>query len=85
MDSVKQIFELHPHYGYFVASILMAICVIGYILDWDLLVEPGGGYFNIAYWIEVFGRKTVRIFLGITTAIASITTMLMFLYYHNQQ
>lgn len=80
MDNIKQIFELNPHYGYLVASIAMAICVIGYILDWDWLVEPGGGYFNIAYWIEVFGRKTVRIFLGTTTAIASIIAMLMFFY-----
>lgn len=74
---------LHPHYGYLIAAGGCTLFLIGLILDWDWVVEPGGGYFNIAYWIRVFGRKTVRIFLGICMTIGIICCIALFLYYNN--
>ena len=80
IDSLKQFIEVNPHYGYLIAAAGFSLFLIGLILDWNWVVEPGGGYFNIAYWIKTFGRKTVRIFLGIIMVLGILCCLGLFFY-----
>lgn len=65
METVTNFLSTNPHYAYLIGSGVMLVLIIGLILDWDWILEPGGGYFNSAYFIKAFGRKTVRIAYGI--------------------
>ncbi|WP_344927144.1 immunity 17 family protein [Aquimarina addita] len=82
IENFKEFIVLHPHYGYLIAAAGCTLYLIGAILDWDWVVEPGGGYFNIAYWIRIFGRKTIRICIGVFTSIGIICCIALFLYYN---
>lgn len=64
MEQITDFVSANPQYGYLIVAGLFLIVLIGLLLDWDWVVEPGGGYFNIAYFIEMFGRKTVRLVMG---------------------
>lgn len=57
----------NPEYGYLFGAVcfLLLIIIIGLILDWEWVVEPRGDYINIATYIEMFGRKTIRIVYGL--------------------
>ena len=57
------------------------LVLLGFILDWDWVVEAGGGYFNISHYIEIWGRKTVRIVKGLLMVIAIVASLS--LYYLN--
>ena len=72
----------NPEYGYLLGTGAFSLIIIGLILDWDWVVEPGGGYFNIAYAIATFGRKTVRIVYGIIMAIGLILSLYGFYSYN---
>lgn len=74
--------ENHPEYGYLIAASLFLLVLIGIILDWDWVVEPGGGYINIAYYIEMFGRKTVRLVYGIIILIGTLACLYGFYSYN---
>ena len=76
MEDFTSFISANPQYGYLIGAAVMLVLIIGLILDWDWILEPGGGYFNIAYWIETFGRKTIRIAYGAVFLIG----MLAFLY-----
>lgn len=65
MEQITEFMTSNPQYGYIFGIVIFVFLIIGLILDWDWVVEPGGGYFNIAYFIETFGRKTVRIVYGL--------------------
>ena len=65
MEQISDFFSTNPEYGYLFGAGAFLFIIIGLILDWDWVVEPGGGYFNIAYFINMFGRKTIRIVYGL--------------------
>lgn len=64
METITDFMSTNPQYGYLFGAVVLIFLIIGLILDWDWILEPGGGYFNIAYWIKTFGRKTIRIVFG---------------------
>lgn len=64
MEQITEVMTSNPQYGYLLGIGVFLFIILGLILDWDWVVEPGGGYFNIAYFINAFGRKTVRIIYG---------------------
>ncbi|AEH02099.1 immunity 17 family protein [Lacinutrix sp. 5H-3-7-4] len=72
MEQITEIMTSNPQYGYLLGAGVFLFIIIGLILDWDWVVEPGGGYFNIAYFINAFGRKTVRIVYGLIMLIGII-------------
>lgn len=84
LDSFKELIKINPHYGYLIAVGVFLLFLIGFILDWDWVVEPGGGYFNVEYWIRTFGRKTVRIFLGIVMLLGIASCFGLFLYFNSK-
>lgn len=81
MDTVQEFLKANPHYGYLFAAIGFGVYLLGLILRWKWTIEPGGGYFNITYFIKLFGELRVRIFLGIVMVIAMTGSMGAFLYY----
>ncbi|MBE7649224.1 hypothetical protein G1K75_12330 [Tenacibaculum finnmarkense] len=80
IENFNQFMEVNPHYGYLIAAAGFAFYLLGLILDWDWTVEPGGGYFNVAFWIHKFGRKTVRITLGFFILLGLMSTLALFFY-----
>ena len=84
IDAFKDFMAVNPHYGYLIATGAFVLFLIGLILDWDWVVEPGGGYFNVEYWIRTFGRKTIRIYLGISVLLGIACSMGLFLYYNSK-
>ncbi|WP_459211631.1 immunity 17 family protein [Aquimarina rhabdastrellae] len=82
MENISEFINTNPHYGYLIAVGGLGLYLIGLILDWDWPLEPGGGYFNVAYWCEKLGRKTVRILLGIMTTLGLIASLSLFWYYN---
>jgi len=80
MESFQEFMSANPHYGYLIGVVGLGIYLLGLIMDWNWAVEPGGGYFNVQYWIETFGRKTVRIVLGVFTLIGLAAFLALFLY-----
>lgn len=81
ISGFKSFIELNPHYGYLIAAIGFGIFLIGYIKNWNWVMEPGGGWINIAYWETKLGNKVVRWFMGIISFIGIGTTLLLFAYY----
>ncbi|WP_158851325.1 immunity 17 family protein [Algibacter sp. L1A34] len=65
VEEFTNFMALNPEYGYLFGAAAFLFIILGVILDWDWVLEPGGGYFNMAYFIEVFGRKRVRIVFGL--------------------
>ncbi|QXP78447.1 MULTISPECIES: immunity 17 family protein [Winogradskyella] len=76
VEEFTNFMALNPEYGYLLGAAAFLFIIIGLILDWDWVLEPGGGYFNIAYYIDVFGRKRVRIVFGFISFLA----VLLFIY-----
>ena len=72
--------EINPHYGYLIVVAAFMLILIGLILDWNWVLEPGGGFFNTQDWINAVGRKTVRIFLSVFMVLGIITCL--WLFYH---
>lgn len=83
MTDFLNFMEENPHYGYLIGVIGFGIYLLGLILNWKWTLEPGGGYFNVAYWIESIGEKAVRIILGVVMAIGMASCLAIFLYYTN--
>ncbi len=81
IDSLTQFLESNPHYGYLIAVAGFALFLTGLILDWNWVLEPGGGFFNTQDWIDTMGRKTVRIFLGIFVLLGIITCLWLFFHF----
>ena len=84
INSFQEFMEVNPHYGYLIAVAAFTLFLVGVILNWDWVVEPGGGYFNIEYWIRTFGRKTVRIFLELVMLLGIACCLGLFLYYNSK-
>lgn len=78
MEDIQKFIEVNPHYGYLIVASLLLLYLVGLILDWDWTVEPGGGYFNIAFWIDKLGRKTVRIILGTIAGLGFLAVVALF-------
>lgn len=70
----------HPHYGLLVAILLVILYLIGLIFDrkWTLL--PSGNSDFTQMWIDLFGRKAVRLVKGILAVL--LLLVLVYLYYH---
>jgi len=83
MKGFLDFMEENPHYGYLIGVAGFGIYLLGLILNWKWTLEPGGGYFNVAYWIESIGEKAVRIILGIIMAIGMLSCLALFLYLNN--
>ncbi len=64
MEAFEAFLINQPHYGYLFGAVLFGFYLFGLIMDWNWTVEPGGGAFNIQDWINLVGRKTVRIVMG---------------------
>jgi len=83
INNFLKFMETNPHYGYLIATLGFGVYLLGLILNWKWTLEPGGGYFNVAYWVEAIGEKTVRIVLGIIMALGICSSLAMFIYYNN--
>lgn len=83
IDKFLKFMEVNPHYGYLIAAIGFGVYLLGLILNWKWTLEAGGGYFNIAYWMEAFGEKTVRVVMAVVMAIAMLSCLAVFNYYNN--
>lgn len=81
MDKLKEFITANPKYGFLIAAGAFIIFLIGIVLDADWVLEPGGGYFNTAYFIDKFGRKTVRLYYGIILIIGILCFLGLFFYY----
>lgn len=81
MDKLREFINANPRYGFLIAAVALVIFLIGILLDADWVLEPGGGYFNTAYFIEKFGRKTVRLYFGIMLIIGILSFLGLFFYY----
>jgi len=73
--------ELYPHYGYLIATLGFALFLLGYIKNWNWVMEPGGGWMNIAYWENKIGNKAVRIVMGTVCSFGMLSTLSLFIYY----
>jgi len=78
IDNFKQFMEVNPHYGYLIAAAGFAFYLLGLILNWEWTLEPGGGYFNEAFWIAKIGEKAVRIILGAFMVVGIISCVSLF-------
>ena len=72
---LEKLISEHTEYGIFIVIAIFTLELVGLILDWDWVLEPGGGYLNEAYWCEKIGRKKVRIVLGIITSVAILAML----------
>ena len=81
IDKFNSFMELYPHYGYLIATLGFSLFLLGYIKNWDWVMEPGGGWMNIAYWEEKLGNKVVRLIMGGISLIGIISTLSLFLYF----
>jgi len=84
IDSFKQFMEVNPHYGYLIGVAGFTLILIGLILDWNWVLEPGGGFFNTQDWINTVGRKTVRIFLGAIMVLGIIACSWLFFHFETK-
>ncbi len=81
-DQAQNFIANNPHYGYLIASVGFGIFLLGFVRNWNWVMEPGGGIYNIAYWENRIGNRNVRIVMGITCGLAMISTLGLFLYYN---
>ena len=81
MDNFLDFMEKNPHYGYLIAASGFILYLIGLIMNWKWTLDAGGGFFNIAKWIETVGEKTVRVFLGAVMLVAATGCIAVFMYY----
>ena len=82
MEVFTDFMSANPEYGYLIGVAGFLLIILGLILDWDWVVEPGGGYINIASFIEMFGRKTVRILYGLIMFIGVLICLYGFFTYN---
>ena len=85
MEDITEFMSENPHYGYLIGAIGFGIYLLGLILDWNWTLEPGGGYFNVAYFSEKLGRTTVRIILGIIMSIGIMAILGLFFYSNSSE
>ena len=85
VEKFNNFMELYPHYGYLIAALGFSLFLLGYIKNWDWVMEPGGGWRNIAYWENKLGNKTVRIFMGLICITGILATTYLFIYYEYQK
>ncbi|WP_103866698.1 Imm17 family immunity protein [Aquimarina sp. I32.4] len=78
IDKFSNFIELYLQYGYLFASIGFSLFLLGYIKNWNWVMEPGGGWMNIVYWERKLENKTVRLIMGV---ISLISTFSLFLYF----
>lgn len=76
LESLKD----NPANAILVAIALVLVFLLGLILDWNWTLYPTGSSDMINKWIEIFGRKTVRLVYGIIVVILLIA--LGYMYYH---
>lgn len=81
MDKLRELVATNPEYGYLMVCGGLVIVLIGVIMDADWVLEPGGGYFNIAYWTEKIGRKNMRLIMGSALIFAIICCLGLYFYY----
>ncbi|MRI01138.1 hypothetical protein GH721_11410 [Kriegella sp. EG-1] len=72
LDIFNYFLESNPHYGFLICAFLFGFCLIGYIKNWNWVMEPGGGWINIAWWENNAGNKAVRWFMGVLCFIAMV-------------
>lgn len=80
-NEFNNLIELYPHYGYLIATVGFGIFLLGYIKNWNWVMEPGGGWMNIAYWENRFGNKKVRWFMSVICLMGIISTLSLFAYF----
>ncbi|MEO9891923.1 Imm17 family immunity protein [Aurantibacter sp.] len=74
-NKISTSLELNPHYGLLIAAALFGLCLIGFIKNWNWVMEPGGGWINIVWWENKVGNKTVHWFMGIHCFIAMLACL----------
>lgn len=70
----------HPRYGLLVAMALVVLYLVGLIFDWKWTLLPGGSGDFTQMWVELFGKKAVRIVKGILAIL--LLSALAYLFWH---
>ena len=52
------------HYIYLLFTFFLGIYFLAIVLNKDWVLFPGDGKYNFDYFIKIFGRTLVRIFIG---------------------
>ncbi|MDH7447616.1 Imm17 family immunity protein [Aquimarina sp. 2201CG14-23] len=81
INKFNNFIELYPHYGALIAALGFGVFLLGYLKNWNWVMEPGGGWLNIAFWEEKLGNKTVRLLMGIVCLMGIISCVCLFLYF----
>jgi len=70
----------HPRYGLLVAMALVALYLVGLIFDWKWTLLPSGSGDFTQMWIDLFGKKAVRVVKRILAILLLLA--LAYLYWH---
>lgn len=71
----------HPQYGLLVAIFLVVLYIIGLIFDWKWTLLPSGSSDFTQMFIDMFGRKAVRIGKGIIAVLLLLILTYLYCYY----
>ena len=71
----------NPKYGLFVAMALVALYLLGLILNWKWTLLPGSFSDFTQMWIEIFGEKAVRFGKGVIAVL--LLVCLLYIYISN--
>ena len=66
------------HYIYLLFTFFLGIYFLAILLNKDWVLFPGDGKYNFDYFIKIFGRTLVRIFIGTLTLIGIGITFSLF-------
>lgn len=69
----------NPQIGLLVAIALVLVYLIGLVWDWKWTLLPSGNSNFTQMWVEIFGRRTVRIWKGIMAVLLLVA--LCYMYY----
>ncbi|MDD7257274.1 MAG: immunity 17 family protein [Prevotellaceae bacterium] len=70
----------HPRYGLLVAMALVVLYLLGLIFGWKWTMLPSGSGDFTKMWVELLGRKAIRIVKGILALL--LLFALGYLYWH---
>ncbi|MFC0076501.1 Imm17 family immunity protein [Flavobacterium procerum] len=77
---------LNPEYTYLILAGIGFIVAFGFFKDWDWLLETSNSSsssISLRFWLELVGRKTVRLYLAFLFLFVSIVCLLIFVYENN--